>query len=476
MNTSPFSRREFLKTGSNGFGYLAFAALAQQQALRANPLAAEGPLAPKAPHFAQRAKHVIFLCMQGAPSHVDTFDYKPKLIADTGKQAPSVAGRYGQAKLMAPLWKFNRHGKSGMWMSELVPNIAKHADELCVINSMATDLPAHPQAFSQLHTGTTQFVRPSLGSWALYGLGTSNENLPGFITINPPGNATRTYGSAFLPAIYQGTKIGGNGLPGGGGAQRRFGGGMDQATVSNIKNNRYTTEAQRTQLDLVQALNKSRMAQDGGVSAEVEGVIESYELAFRMQAEVPKVMDLNKENAATQALYGIGDQATDTFGKQCLMARKFVEAGVRFIEITHGNWDQHFNLKAQLERNTGEIDKPVAGLLTDLKQRGLLKDTLVIWGGEFGRTPHSQGDDGRDHNNKGFTMWMAGGGVKGGMNYGMTDDYGYEAVENKMHIHDWHATVLALMGLDHEKLTYRYAGRDFRLTDVYGTVAKEIIA
>ncbi|MFN0080255.1 MAG: DUF1501 domain-containing protein [Prosthecobacter sp.] len=475
MNTSPFSRREFLKTGSNGFGYLAFAALAQQQALRANPGAAASPLAPKAPHFAQRAKHVIFLCMQGAPSHVDTFDYKPKLIADAGKGAPAMAGRYGTAKLMASPWKFNRNGKSGLMISELFPNLGKHADELCLLNSMSTDLPAHPQAFSQLHTGTTQFVRPSLGAWALYGLGTLNENLPGFITVNPPGNATRTYGSAFLPAIYQGTKIGGNGLPGGGAAGRRFGG-MEQATVANIKNGRYTTEEQRTQLDLVQALNKSSMQQSGGVSAEVEGVIESYELAFRMQAEVPKVMDLSKETAATKALYGIDEQETDTFGKQCLMARKFVEAGVRFIEITHGNWDQHFNLKATLERNTGAIDKPIAGLLTDLKQRGLLKDTLIIWGGEFGRTPHSQGDDGRDHNNKGFTMWMAGGGVKGGMNYGATDDYGYEAVQNKMHIHDWHATVLALMGLDHEKLTFRYAGRDFRLTDVYGTVAKEIIA
>jgi hypothetical protein len=340
---------------------------------------------------------------------------------------------------------------------------------------MATDLPAHPQAFTQLHTGTTQFVRPSLGAWALYGLGTSNENLPGFITINPPGNATRSYGSAFLPAIYQGTKIGGNALSGAGGLGRRYGGGNDQASIANIKNPRLSNEAQRTQLDLVQSLNQSRKALDGGVSAEVEGVIESYELAFRMQAEVPEVLDISQESTATKALYGIDDAETDTFGKQCLMARKLVEAGVRFIEITHGNWDQHFNLKATLERNTQAIDKPIAGLLVDLKARGLLKDTLVIWGGEFGRTPHSQGDDGRDHNNKGFTMWMAGGGVKGGMNYGQTDDYGYEAIENKMHIHDWHATVLDLLGLDHEKLTYRYAGRDFRLTDVYGTVAKEIM-
>ena len=473
MNPNPFNRRTFLQTTSNGFGYLAFAALAQQQALRA---AGGGPLAPKASHFPAKAKHVIFLCMQGAPSHVDLLDYKPKLIADHGKNAPSIAGRYGQAKLMKSPWKFGQHGKSGLWISELLPGVAKHTDQLCVINSMATDLPAHPQAFSQMHTGSTQFVRPSLGSWALYGLGTLNENLPGFITINPPGNATRTFGSAFLPAIYQGTKVGGGGLPGGGAVARRFGGGMDQASVANIKNSRYSSEAQRTQVDLIQALNEARQEADGGVSPEVEGVIESYELAFRMQAEVPKVMDLTKESKATEALYGIGEEATDTFGKQCLMARKFVEAGVRFIEITHGNWDQHFNLKTTLERNCAAIDTPIAGLLQDLKQRDLLKDTLVIWGGEFGRTPHSQGEDGRDHNNKGFSIWMAGGGVKGGMNYGITDDYGYEAVQNKMHIHDWHATVLHLMGLDHEKLTYPYAGRDFRLTDVHGSVAKEIIS
>lgn len=477
MNSTahPFSRRAALKYSSSGFGYLAFSALstwaAEQSAIQ------HGPLAAKQPHFTPRAKHVIFLCMQGAPSHVDTFDYKPKLIADAGKTAPAAAGGRGQAKLMAPQWEFQRRGKSGLWISDLWPNLAKQADELCILNSMATDVPAHPQAFSQLHTGTAQFIRPSLGAWTLYGLGTQNQNLPGFVTINPPANATRSFGSAFLPAIYQGTKVGGGSIPGLPQAlARRFGGGMEQATVANIKNNRLPTEAQREQLDLVQALNQATMQQSGGVSAEVEGVIESYELAFRMQAEVPKVMDLAKETAATKALYGIGDDETDTFGKQCLMARKFVEAGVRFIEITHGNWDHHLNLKAALERNCAQVDKPIAGLLADLKARGLLKDTLVIWGGEFGRTPHSQGDDGRDHNHKGFSMWMAGGGVKGGMNYGLTDDHGYEAVHNKMHIHDWHATVLALMGLDHERLTFRYAGRDFRLTDVHGTVAKEIFA
>lgn len=479
IRNSPYllSRRDSLKLTSSGFGYLAFSALASwaaEQSATANQQSAmTGPLAPKSPHLPPRARHVIFLCMQGGPSHLDTFDYKPKLAGDAGKNAPATAGRYGQIKLMAPPWKFNRHGRSGLFISELFPALAKHADELCIINSMATDLPAHPQAFTQLHTGTTQFVRPSLGSWTLYGLGTMNQNLPGFITINPPGNATRTYGSAFLPAIYQGTKIGGLNLPGGLG--RRFGG-AEQASISNIKNNRYSSGAQRAQLDLVQALNKSRMNLDGGVSQEVEGVIESYELAFRMQAEVPKVMDISKEPAATRALYGIDEEGTDVFGKQCLMARKFVEAGVRFVEITHGNWDQHFNLKATLERNCNAVDKPIAGLLQDLKQRGLLKDTLVVWGGEFGRTPHGQGDDGRDHNNKGFTIWMAGGGVRGGMNYGLTDDYGYETVLNKMHIHDWHATVLHLLGLDHERLTFRYAGRDFRLTDVYGTVARDILA
>ena len=294
------TRRDFLRNSSNGFGYLAFAALAHQHAMRAAEVT--GPQAPRQPHFPARAKHVIFLCMQGAPSHVDTFDYKPKLAADAGKDAPAAAGRYGSAKLMPSQWTFGRHGRSGLWISELWPQVAKHADDLCILNSMATDLPAHPQAFTQLHTGSTQFVRPSLGAWALYGLGTLNENLPGFVTINPPGNATRTYGSAFLPAIYQGTKVGGPALPGLGGVLgRRFGAGQDQATVANIKNPRLTPEAQRVQLDLVQTLNKTRLQQDGGVSPEVEGVIQSYELAFRMQAEVPKVMDLSKESEATKA-------------------------------------------------------------------------------------------------------------------------------------------------------------------------------
>jgi Protein of unknown function (DUF1501) len=360
-----------------------------------------------------------------------------------------------------------------LYISELFPEVAKHADDLCVINSMHTDLPNHPQAFVQMHTGTAQFIRPSLGAWALYGLGTQNQNLPGFITMEPPPNngGARNYGSAFLPAIYQGTKIG-SGFPGQ--LARRMGNTGEQS-FSNIKNERFTTETQRTQLDFIQTLNRTKLQQDG-CNPEIEGVIESYELAFRMQNIAPQVLDISKESEATKKLYGIGDQTTDAFGKQCLHARRMIEAGVRFVEIAQGNWDQHRNLRADLEKNCGEIDKPISGLLSDLKSRGLLKDTLVIWGGEFGRTPHAQGGDGRDHNNKGFTLWMAGGGVKGGSNIGATDEYGYEAIDNKVHIHDWHATVLALLGLDHEKLTYRYAGRDFRLTDVSGRVVKEIFA
>ncbi len=464
-----FSRRHFLQSTSSGFGYLAFSALSTWAA--DEPAISASPLAPKQPHFAPRAKRVIFLCMKGAPSHVDTFDYKPQLIKDNGKD--SGRGRGGPALLLASPWKFSQHGRSGLYISELFPEVAKHADDLCLINSMHTDLPNHPQAFVQMHTGTAQFIRPSLGAWALYGLGTQNQNLPGFITMDPPPNngGARNYGSAFLPAIYQGTKIG-SGFPGQFG--RRGGGGAEE-TISNIKNERFTTEAQRTQLDFVQTLNRAKMQQDG-YNPQVEGVIESYELAFRMQNIAPQVLDISKETEATKKLYGIGDQTTDAFGKQCLHARRMIEAGVRFVEIAQGNWDQHRNLRADLEKNCNEIDKPIAGLLADLKSRGLLKDTLVIWGGEFGRTPHAQGGDGRDHNNTGFSMWMAGGGVKGGTKIGATDEYGYEAIDNKVHIHDWHATVLALLGLDHEKLTYRYAGRDFRLTDVSGRVVKEMFS
>ena len=447
------SRRAALSSVSCGFGYLAFAGLAAQAA------AADKPLAPKQPHFTPRAKRVIFLCMSGGPSHVDTFDYKPRLITDDGKPG----SRPGSVWL-APKAEFKQRGKSGLWISDFFPNVAAHADDLALLRSMQTDVPAHPQAFLRMHTGSSQFVRPSLGAWATYGLGTENENLPGFITIAPPNNVggAQNFGSSFLPAIYQGTRIG---------SGNRFG---QQALVKNLQPPG-TPQAQRLELDLIQSLNREAQQRDPQ-NAALEGVIESYELAFKMQSQMPAVLDIAKESDATKKLYGVGDRDTDDFGRKCLMARRFIEAGVRFVEVGSGNWDHHFNLSSALARNCSSVDKPIAGLLTDLKQRGLLKDTLVIWGGEFGRTPYAQGGDGRDHNNKGFTLWMAGGGTKGGTSYGATDDHGAEAVQDKVSIHDLHATILHQLGLDHEKLTFRYAGRDFRLTDVKGEVVKGVLA
>jgi hypothetical protein len=335
---------------------------------------------------------------------------------------------------------------------------------------MATDVPAHPQATLLQHTGSFQFVRPSLGAWTLYGLGTLNQNLPGFVTINPAQQGgAQNYGSGFLPATYQGLRIGSGR---GAGRGRR---GAEEEAVADIANERLSKEEQRKQLDLLQSLNREHARREHD-SDSVEGVIESFELAFRMQAELPALLDLSKEKPATLESYGIGADETDGFGRQCLMARHLAEAGVRFIELSHGGWDQHRNLKTDLPRQCKEVDRPIAALLDDLEQRGLLKDTLVLWGGEFGRTPYAQNGDGRDHNNKGFTTWMAGGGVKGGFSYGATDENGIEAVEGKMTIPDWHATILHLLGLDHERLTFNYAGRDFRLTNVSGAVAKDILA
>jgi len=470
MNLPYVSRRTALQSVASGFGYLAFAgmsAFAAQQ--ESQPDARLDPLAPKAPHFPARAKRVIFLCMDGGPSHVDTFDHKPKLAANSGK---SFGDGFRRGQLLASPFEFRQHGSSGLWISSLFPQVARHADQLCILNGMHTDLPNHPQAFVQMHTGVFQFKRPSLGAWTLYGLGTENQALPGFITLSPPANngGPTNYGAAFLPAIYQGTRIGAargfGGPPGGGGGD---------TSVANTKNPRRGAAAQRLQLDYLQSLNRNALDRET-VAPEIDGVIESYELAFRMQGALPGLMDLKTESPATLAMYGIGEQTTDGFGRQCLLARRFAEAGVRFIEITRGGWDHHRDLKAAMERNCASIDKPIAGLLADLQSRDLLKDTLVIWGGEFGRTPYAQGDDGRDHNAKGYSMWMAGGGVKAGQAFGATDDYGYEAVDGKVHIHDWHATILHLLGLDHTKLTYRYAGHDMRLTDVKGNVVKGIVA
>ncbi|MBP90822.1 MAG: sulfatase [Planctomycetaceae bacterium] len=452
---SNISRRCMLRSAAAGFGYVAFSGLCGQAAR-----ASENVLAPKSTHFEPRAKRVLFLHMSGAPSHVDTFDYKPQLQAADGKQI------VGSGRLLGSPFNFKQHGDSGLWISDLFPEVAKHADKLCLLRGMHTDQPAHPQATMQMHTGSAQFVRPSLGAWSLYGLGTENESLPGFICISPPRSAVN-YGSGFLPAIYQGTPIGS--------ASRGQRGGGGTLELANISNPRLSRTKQKIQLNLIQSLNNAKM-RDHRDDSHVEAVIAANELAFRMQDVVPEVMNVNNESSEIQAQYGIGEQATEQFGRQCLLARRFLESGVRFVEIVHNGWDQHTQLREKHTSQSKAVDRPVAGLLQDLADRGLLKDTLVIWGGEFGRTPTAQGTDGRNHNNKGFTMWMAGGGAKGGFSYGATDDLGSEAVVDKMHIHDLHATILHLLGLDHTRLTYRYAGRDFRLTNVRGNVAEEIIA
>ncbi|MEW4488161.1 DUF1501 domain-containing protein [Thalassoglobus sp. JC818] len=471
-----YSRRAALRSLASGFGYLAFAGLAQAQAARDTSSTTDG-LAPKPTHFPARAKRVIFLCMNGGPSHVDLFDYKPKLQDRSGQQTADSVLK-GNAGLMASPFQFAQHGESGQWFSELMPHLSQLADDLCFIKSMNTDLPNHAQAFLQMHTGSFQFTRPSLGAWSLYGLGTENENLPGFVTLNPPSDngGAQNYGSGFLPAICQATKIGTNQIPGFYAALL----GVDSEPgppLRNIQNPVLTNAKQRRQLDLIRDLNQHKLQRDE-YHPEIEGAIESFELAFRMQDEIPQLMDLSSESQATQDMYGIGSGLpTDLFGRQCLLARKMTEAGVRFVEITApAKWDHHFLLESALRESCSQTDQPMAALLNDLKQRGLLDDTLVIWAGEFGRTPYAQSGTGRDHNNKGYTIWMAGGGVRGGLSYGQTDELGYQAVENPVHIHDWHATILHLLGFDHTKLTFNYAGRDFRLTDVYGQVVNDIFA
>jgi hypothetical protein len=410
--------------------------------------------------------------MKGGPSHVDTFDPKPLLDRDDGKPFPFQMPRVTFAKtttLLKSPWKFRRYGQSGLPVSELFPNVAQCADELCVVRSLHGTNPAHGGAALKLHTGSDTQVRPSMGSWITYGLGTENQNLPAFITICPTlaHGGVNNWGAAFLPAHCQGTPIGNAAIP------------SDQAIIRNIHNPRLTPGLQRRQLDMLAEMNREHLAQTGHDLA-LEGRINSFELAFKMQTAMPEAQDIGRESAATRKLYGMDNPVTANFGRQCLMARRFLERGVRFVQVTHSDsevqWDQHANLYKGHSKNAAEVDKPIAGLLKDLKSRGLLEDTLVIWGGEFGRTPTAQGKDGRDHNPEGFTMWLAGGGVKRGFAYGATDDYGYFARQDKVHIHDLHATILALLGLNHERLTYKYAGRDFRLTDVEGTVVRDLFA
>lgn len=455
---NPFvvSRRSLLRAAGAGFGQLALAGLLGSIADKASAqeLNANNPLAPKRPPLPAKAKRIIFLFMEGAISSVDTFEYKPELEKKNGKSGP------GGGTITASRFKFRQYGTSGAYFSELLPNIATHADELCWLRGLYTDTPAHPQAVVQLHTGSANaaLTRPSWGSWLLYGLGTDNQNLPGYITINPPiafGGAAN-YGSAFLPAYYQGTAI------------------TDQGFMPNIKP---ATEKnlERQQIDLIQDLNREAAAVPGAPDA-VDGVIKSYELGFRMQDTVPELLDISKEPQHVLDAYGVKPGLEGSFARQCLMARRLSEAGVRFVEIRQGGWDHHTNLHQGLIDQSRMIDQPTSALLTDLKERGLLDDTLVLFGSEFGRLPTAQGADGRDHNITGYAMFMTGAGVKKGFSYGGTDELGMAAVEGRMHINDLHATLLALMGIDHERLTYRYEGRDFRLTNVAGVIQHQVFA
>jgi hypothetical protein len=471
------TRRQSLQTLSCGFGALALSALAAQQTSASAAAIAANPLSPRQPHFKPRAKRIIFLFMSGGVSHVDSFDYKPRLLQDDGKmldfadlRSLAKTGKSPQQRVMKPLWNFSQHGQSGLWASDLFPEMTKHVDKFTVIRSMHTEGIAHGPATLFLHTGTTNFIRPSMGAWVTYGLGTENQNLPGFVSLSPAlGNGgPRNYSNAFLPAVFQGTAIGRAGLP------------AKDAVIRNLKPARSAEDARR-QFNLLRELNAEQLKTKPGES-EMEAVLNSYELAWRMQNAAPEVLDLTKESPETLALYGIGEGKTDNFGRQCLLARRMCESGVRFIQVNYADnsnnpaWDQHSNLKKHGD-HAGAVDKPIAGLLTDLAQRGLLDDTIVWWGGEFGRTPYAERNGtGRDHNPAGFSIWLAGGGFKPGLVYGETDEFGHHAVVDKVHMHDLHATLLAALGLDHEKLTYRHAGRDFRLTDVYGQVVHELFA
>ncbi len=466
------SRRNALKFSAIGFGHLAFCSMLGQE-LRSELGQDQSafPLAAKPPHFAARAKRIVFLFMKGGPSQVDTFDPKPMLTRDSGKPAPFELPKVLFAKaenLLKSPWRFKQYGQSGLPVSDLFPHLAKHVDNLCVLRSVHGTNPAHGGASLKLHTGSDQFVRPSLGSWVTYGLGTENQDLPAFITICPTlaHGGVNNWGSAFLPAYCQGTPIGNASLA------------ASKATIKHVHNERIDLATQRRQLDLIAEMNRGHILSTGYDQA-LEGRLDSFELAYRMQGMMPEIQDLSSESASSLRLYGLDDPITENFGRQCLIARRFLERGVRFVQVTHSDsevqWDQHSNLYQGHTKNAAEVDKPIAGFLSDLKARGMLEDTLVLWGGEFGRTPTAQGSNGRDHNPHGFTMWMAGGGVRGGIAYGATDEYGYYAVENKLHVNDLHATILHLLGIDHERLTYRHAGRDFRLTDVAGQVAKDIL-
>jgi len=467
--TTSFTRRKWLKTTGCGFGALAFHAFAQQIASAAGSRYSLPSL-----HHAPKAKRVIFLFMHGGVSQVDSFDPKPMLKKFDGQPLPfkgidnldiELKDKAGSGKVFDTTWKFKQRGQSGAWISDLWPHLAKHADDLCFIKSMHTRGTSHGQAVGMIHTGSDNLLRPSVGSWVSYGLGTENQNLPAFVSVAPPAGhgGTRNYGSAFLPAHHQATALGHSASK------------TADATFEYLQNPEVRPSDQRRQLEMLDLINQKHLARTR--DSQVDGVIRSYEMAARMQGVAPGIIDVSKESKSILSLYGMDRSETKDFGHRCLLARRFCEAGVRYVQVsTPYVWDQHGGLVKGHTKNALSVDQPISGLLTDLKQRGMMEDTLVVWGTEFGRTPVAQNGNGRDHNPAGFTVWLSGAGVKPGYSHGSTDDFGYYAQENKVHMHDLHATILHILGLDHEKLTYRYAGRDFRLTDVYGEVVKEILA
>jgi hypothetical protein len=465
-----FSRREMLRSVGSGLGSIALASLLQDQ-LHAS---SASPLAPKTPHFPPRAKHVIFLYMDGGPSQVDTFDYKPMLEKYNGSDPSQTIGKLAPTqfdnvgKVLQSPWKFRQHGQSGAWVSELFPHLAEHVDDLAFVRSMTSEFSEHTSANYFLHTGNGLQGRPSMGAWFGYGLGTENQQLPGFVVINggliPPGGLD-CFGSGFLPSAYQGSVF----LP-------------QDKPIANIRRTEASDELQRRKLDLIAEFDQE-LLQQSGHDPEIEAAIQNFETAYEMQTAVPELMDLEEESAATRQMYGLEAdfKNTRTFGKQCLIARRLVERGVRFIELTcpSGNgdrWDQHSGLVDGHNKNCRTVDQPIAALLKDLKRVGLFDSTLVVWAGEFGRTPFAQGKDGRDHNPFGFTIWMAGGGVRGGVTIGETDEWGYHAVRDRYEIHDLHATMLHLLGIDHTRSTFRFSGRDMRLTDVHGRLIEGVLA
>lgn len=464
------TRRELLRQSACGFAGLSLAAMAAATARGADATpvpSTDLPVHRPMHHHLPRAKRIIFLFMWGGPSHVDLFDPKPRLNEFAGRAVTPEALNGNQppaGTILGSPFRYQQHGESGMWISELFPHLARHADRLCVVRSLHTDGSAHGEALLNLHTGHANLVRPSVGAWVSYGLGNEAEDLPAFITISPPRGhgGVQNYGSAFLPAVHQATAIGAAEIP------------IAKAKIANITNPKWNADTQRQQLDVIQALNQHHL-ESARTDRGLEGLIDSYELAFRMQTAIPNILSLDDEPQETLELYGVGHDPTDNFARQCLLARKFAERGVRYVQVsTDYTWDHHSKNNEGMVRECAKVDQPIHGLLTDLARRGLLDDTLVVWGAEFGRTPTVENGDGRGHHPSAFTMWLAGGGVRGGLTYGTTDDFGFHPVEQPMHMHDLHATLLHALGLDHTRLTYRHSGRDFRLTDIYGNVHHDL--